>query len=62
MKMRHEDQERKSIYININYVKQIGVTLPTMDYSGMLSSKGMHLHATTFVLFLVIMWKGCNFP
>ena len=53
VKMRHEDSQ--SLYIKkSNCVKQIGVTLTTVDYAEMLSSKGIHLHATTFVLFLVL--------
>ena len=49
VKTPHEDSQ--SLYIkNSNCVKQIRVTLTTMDYAGMLSSKGVHLHATTFVL------------
>ena len=60
VKMRHEDNQ--SLYIkNSNCVKQIGVTLTTVDYAGMLSSKGMHLHATTFVLFLVLKRKRYYF-
>ena len=36
---------------------QIGVTFTTVDYAGMLSLKEIHLHATTFVLFLVLNWE-----
>ena len=62
MKMRHEDSQ--SLYIkNSNCVKQIicGVTFTTVDYAEMLSSKGIHLHATTFVLFLVLTRKRHHF-
>ena len=60
MKMRHEDSQ--SLYIkNSNCVKQTGLTLTTVDYAGMLSSKGIHLHATTFVLLLVLKRKRYYF-
>ena len=56
MKMCHEDSQ--SLFIkNSNCVMQIGVTFTTVDYAGMLSSKEIHLHATTFVLFLVLNWE-----
>ena len=58
--MRYEDSQ--SLYIkNSNCVMQIGVTLTTLDYAGMLSSKGIHLHATTFVLFFVLKRKRYHF-
>ena len=60
MKMRHEDSQ--SLYIKYsNCVKQTGVTLTRVDYAGMLSSKEIHLHATTFVLFLVLKRKRYYF-
>ena len=58
--MRHEDSQ--SLYIkNSNYVMHIGVTLTTLDYAGMLSSKEIHLQATTFVLFFVLKRKRYHF-